>query len=389
VASTKQYKSPKGNEKKKRRVTKERISTQPPPQGSQETKTIGSPASAKGASGQQAEQQQQPQQQEPQQQQQQQPQQQEPQQQQQQQPQQQEPQQQEVPLDDTRSTLMMQPGEVPGADVRKTAFPLNQEARRTIIMQPEVAGAALQPDASRAIAAARITGSHPVMQNTQPPEIELVEHDLPTDAPVDPRLVLVAEPDSERAAAFRVLRHHVLERGHPQVIAVTGPYQGCGKTTTAVNLAMALSERGRAKVLLVDGNLRAPRLAALLRFVPPWCFAEQLEQHREQPFLPWGFVHLPKLFLHVAAINPRAEVEHRLDAPAFAIAMDRLRLAEYQHIIIDCPSVLGSADTNLIQDAADGVLLCAQTKKVTARQMRDAVEQLSPTKILGTALLEG
>lgn len=349
MASTKQYSSSKGG--KQKRITKERISAQPPPADmAPEVKMVGQDAAGPESSEVGAAQDSPA-----------------------------TPRSPVAPHDDARSTIVMDPSEIPGANIRKGGYKLNEDARRTIVMQPED---------SRAIAAARATGSHPVSQGMQAPQIELVEHELPTDAPLDARLVLAIDPDSVHAAAFRVLRHHVLERGHPQVIAVSGPRQGCGKTTTAVNLAMALAECGRAQVLLVDGNLRSPRLAALMRFVPPWCFAEQLQQHREQPFLPWGFVHLPKLYLHVAAINPRSDARHRLDAPAFAIAMDRLRLANYQHIVIDCPSVLGSADVNLIQDAADGVLLCARTKKATVRDIREAVEQLSPTKIIGTTLLE-
>jgi len=56
--------------------------------------------------------------------------------------------------------------------------------------------------------------------------------------------------------------------------------------------------------------------------------------------------------------------------------------------VIDCPAVLGSADVNLIQDAADGVLLVARKKTSTVRDLRRAVEQLTPAKVLGTALLE-
>ena len=63
-------------------------------------------------------------------------------------------------------------------------------------------------------------------------------------------------------------------------------------------------------------------------------------------------------------------------------------MANYDHIVIDCPAVLGNADVNLIQDAADGVLLTAVIKKATTRDIQRSVEQLSPTKILGTALHE-
>ena len=52
----------------------------------------------------------------------------------------------------------------------------------------------------------------------------------PPDDP-DPRLILVREPDSERAASFRVLRHRLQERGDPRVFAVTSAGRKEGKTT--------------------------------------------------------------------------------------------------------------------------------------------------------------
>ncbi len=294
---------------------------------------------------------------------------------------------------DPRSTLIMKPGQVVGAAGRsqvkprkKYGLPSGQE-QHTVVMSAESGAAAVQAGLESAQGSVAME-SHPSSQNLQPPEIELVQHEIPRDSPYDSRLVLLAQPDSEQAAAFRVLRHHVLGAGHPQVIAVSGPHDGCGKTTTAINLAMALAECGRSQVLLIDANLRNPKIASSMRFVPPWCFAAQLEKHRDEPFAPWTLVDIASTGLHVAAIDPRGENRARLDAPAFAIAMERLRLGPYEHIVVDCPSVLGNADVNLIQDATDGVLLAARTKHVTARDIRNAVDQLTPTKILGTTLFE-
>jgi Mrp family chromosome partitioning ATPase len=248
------------------------------------------------------------------------------------------------------------------------------------VLVPENSPQALAPSIARELA--------PHLAARTPPEIGLTQHHLPEDVPPDPRLVLVHEPDSERAASFRVLRHHLLEAGRPQVVVVSSPRSQDGKTTAAVNLALALSECGRAKVLLVETHLRRPQLASLFRFVPPWCFAEQLAAHRHQPMLPWGFVDIPQLWLHVAAINPRIEQSQLLDAPAFAIAMERLRLGGYDHIVIDAPPVVGSADVNLIQDAADGTLLVVRGKRTTARELRQAIDQLNPARVLGTVLIE-
>ncbi len=227
----------------------------------------------------------------------------------------------------------------------------------------------------------------PVLPSGPPPEIGLTQHHLPADEPLDTRLTLVGDPDSERAAAFRVLRHHLLELGRPQVIVVSSPTDGNGKTTTAINLALALAECGRAKVLLAEAHVRRPQLANVLRLVPPWCFYEQLAAHRHQPMLPWSFVEIPQLWIHVAAISPRIEKSQLLDAPAFAIAMERLRLG-YDHIVIDAPPVLGSADMNLISDAADAVVLAVRAHKSTARELRRAIDQLGTSKVAGTVLVQ-
>jgi len=243
-------------------------------------------------------------------------------------------------------------------------------------------------DARRTVMMTASSRESPLAQSLEPPKIEVVQHEMPDDGPLDRRLVLVRDSDSSRAAAFRVLRHHILERGQPKVVAVSSANDREGKTTTAVNLALAMAECGRGRVLLVDGNLRRPELAGVFRFVPPWCFAEQLQVHREQPLLPWGVVEVRSMWLHVAAVNPRRDPGKVRDAPSFGIALERLRLGPYDHIVIDCPAVLGSADVNLIQDAADGVLLVARRKTSTVRDIRRAVEQLTPTKVLGTALME-
>ena len=220
------------------------------------------------------------------------------------------------------------------------------------------------------------------------PEIGLTQHALPSDEPYDTRLALVIDPDSERAAAFRVLRHHLLELGRPQVIIVTSALQGEGKTTTALNLALALAECGRTKVLLAETHVRRPQLANALSLVPPWCFAEQLAAHRHQPMLPWSLVDIPQLWLHVAAINPRIEKTQLLDAPAFTIAMERLRLGGYEHIVIDAPPVLGSADVNLMADSADAVVFALRARQSNTRDVRRAIDQIGASKVAGTVIVE-
>ncbi len=254
------------------------------------------------------------------------------------------------------------------------------------------AGATLSPNASATMAMPTLApgssaSSRGVPIDQTPTEISLTQHHLPNDV-MDPRLVMLTDPDSDRAASFRVLRHHLLSAGNPRVVAISSPRRGEGKTTAALNLAISLAECGRAKVLLVETHVRRPQLAEIFRFTPPWCFAEQLASHRHQPLLPWSFVEIPQLWLHVAAVNPQSGRSQILDAPAFDIAMERLRMGGYDHIVVDAPPVLGSADVNLIQDAVDGIALALTAKRSTARDLRRTLDQLGDNKIIGTIFLQ-
>lgn len=247
------------------------------------------------------------------------------------------------------------------------------------------------PDQARAtVAMAAVAGDETARPSrTVEVEVEVFGHsELPPPQRLDPRAILAREPSSERAAAFRVLRHHLIAGGDPRTILVSSPEDGQGKTTCALNLALALGECGRARVLLLEANPRRPALADLFRFAPPTCFLEQLAAHRQHPERPWRVVDITPLGLHVLAIDPAHRREHLLDAPGFAVTMDALRQADYDYLVIDGPSVIGSADANLLQDAADGVLLTVRRKQTTARTLRRAADQLAPAHILGTVLLD-
>src|SRR6188508_293213 len=85
---------------------------------------------------------------------------------------------------------------------------------------------------------------------------------------VDPHLVTLTSPGSFAAEQYQGLRLTIerLRRGRTlQVIAVTSPAAGEGKTLTAINLAGALA-RGAddARVLLIDADLRRPAVARQL-----------------------------------------------------------------------------------------------------------------------------
>lgn len=239
-------------------------------------------------------------------------------------------------------------------------------------------------------------------------EIFFVKHTV-TDV-IDQRLVLARQRDSARAASFRQLRQRLVEAGDPRVILVTSPRSREGKTISATNLALAYAELGRSRVLIVEANFRSASLGEVFGFKPPRSFSAQLERHRDHPIDPWVVVQVAPIDVHVMAVNPNccpacstvlvkganfcpscgrpvSNEPPRLDRTTFASAIRRLKEA-FDYVIIDGPSVLESADVNLIQDTADGIVMTARSGHTDARALKRAMDQVSPAPVLGVVLVE-
>ena len=200
-------------------------------------------------------------------------------------------------------------------------------------------------------------------------------------------LAMLKDPYSVRADAYRALRHKISSKGDPKVIGVTSPMRKEGKTTAAINPAASLRDGAPGRVLIMEANLRAPAVASTLGFMPPVCFNEQLLRHKAEPLEAWTAAEvLPQL--HVMAVNPMNKYPPLIDPIAFSIAVDRLRLAGYDYIVVDSPPVLDSADVNMISDSVDGFVMTVLARKSDARAVRRAMEQLGAATFLGAVLLE-
>jgi capsular exopolysaccharide synthesis family protein len=176
---------------------------------------------------------------------------------------------------------------------------------------------------------------------------------------------------SPHAEAFRQLRASLkyAEVSHGlKSILVTSADPGEGKSSTVVNLAATLAKTG-VKVVVVEANLRRPRLGDLLGIDAPSGLSDILTGSAvlEEEMHDWG----PTGRMHVVLSGPvPPNPGELLDSPQMA-RLVRLLESRADVVLIDAPPVLPVADAVTLSRIAGGALLVVRA----GRTRRDAVVQ--------------
>jgi receptor protein-tyrosine kinase len=204
-----------------------------------------------------------------------------------------------------------------------------------------------------------------------------------------PKHPLISDPGAQasRVEAFRRLRTNlqVLNLDHtPRSIVITSPLPGEGKTSTAVNIAIALAQAGQ-RVLLVDGDLRRPKAASVLGlersvgFTTVLVGRAQLEESIQRHSRSGIF------FLASGPIPPNpTEV---LQSNAARSLFDRLSQM-FDIVIVDAPPLLPVSDAAIIARDVDGAVLVVRHGKTTKDQLRQASHRLDQVdaRLLGVTV---
>jgi capsular exopolysaccharide synthesis family protein len=194
-------------------------------------------------------------------------------------------------------------------------------------------------------------------------------------AAVDTPLITSLDNYAPRAEAFRVLRTNLQfidPDAHHKVFVVTSSLPGEGKTTTAANLALALAEGGE-KVVLVEGDLRRPKVAEYLRLESSVGLTTVLigKLPLEDAIQSTANEDLAVLTSGSTPPNP-AEL---LKSSSMATLIAALR-ETYDIVLIDAPPLLPVTDGALLAAQADGALLVVRHGKTTTDQVTLAVDRL-------------
>ena len=217
-------------------------------------------------------------------------------------------------------------------------------------------------------------------------EVRPREPALESSARVKQSLVSLLRPTSFEAEQYRTLRY-IVEQLHKdanlQVVAVSSPGAGDGKTTTAINLAGALAQAPDARVLLVDADLRQPSVSKYLGIDDSRGLGlvdAILKPGLQLDDIAWC---LPPFNLSALPVGqPPAAPYEVLKSPRLAKLLEEAR-QRYDYVVVDTPPLVPVPDCRVMAKWVDGFLLVVAAHKTPRKLVEEALNVMDPTKTLG------
>ena len=206
------------------------------------------------------------------------------------------------------------------------------------------------------------------------------------DAPKHP-LIVQTDPHSQRSESFRRLRTNlqfldIADR--PSTFVMTSSIPREGKTTTTINLAIALADAG-ARVVLVDADLRRPSVATYMGIEGEVGLTTVLIGRAavHDVVQPWGNGLLHVLPAGQIPPNP----SELLGSRSMAHLLDQLAQT-YDIVLIDTSPLLPVTDAAILAKLTGGALVVAGSDMLHRQQLADAIGSLESVgaRVLGVVL---
>ena len=203
----------------------------------------------------------------------------------------------------------------------------------------------------------------------------------------DGLLSVETDPHGRHAEAIRRLRTNILfvdvtTGGHSFVVTSSVP--GEGKTTTTVNLALAMADAG-SRVLLIDGDLRNPSVAAAMGLDGSFGLTTLLlgQANPEDVIQRWRTTSLHVLPAGAIPPNP-SELLGSEPMEALFVKLSH----DFDFILFDSPPVVPVIDAVLINKLTKGLIMVVAADRTRKRDLASAVESLETVdaQIAGFAL---
>jgi capsular exopolysaccharide synthesis family protein len=200
---------------------------------------------------------------------------------------------------------------------------------------------------------------------------------------INKRRIALLQPESYIAEQFRALRGRIdaTASQHPiKAIAITSAFPGEGKTTCAINLAIVTSMSLGRRVLLIDCDLRRPKVHPVLGLTPETGLAEVLAGASS---IDEAIVSVEGVALDVLPVCGRPTNPSELLGSAEMSRLIEEVSARYDRVIIDTPAALGLPDAKAVSDLCDGTVMVVRADSTAQSDLEAVLEILDRKRILG------
>ena len=212
-----------------------------------------------------------------------------------------------------------------------------------------------------------------------------IASDLISEQRFSDSLIMLSSPDSADAETFKVLRGQILfpkDRKVPRSMLVTSTFPAEGKSYVAANLAATLALSIDEYVLLIDTDLRRPRLHRMFGYSKVQGLHEYLVGgcKLEELVLKSG---IDKLSILPAGKPPRNPTE-LLSSSMMVKFLDEVK-ERYQDrfVIIDSPPSNVATEGKFLAQYVDGIIFVVMANKTPRKDIEKAIDNLGRDKILG------
>lgn len=199
------------------------------------------------------------------------------------------------------------------------------------------------------------------------------------------RMVIGPDADAALVEQYRHLAavlHHAQGESGCRSVMITSALPSEGKTLTATNLALTLSESYQRRVLLIDADLRRPRIKDMFSLASGEGLTDCLNNPRGDK-LP---VHqiTPTLWVLTAG-RATADPMSTLVSGSMKQLLDDAREA-FDWVVVDTPPIAILPDANLLAAMIDTALLVVRAAATPYPMVQRAAQAMGPSRILGVVL---
>jgi protein-tyrosine kinase len=228
----------------------------------------------------------------------------------------------------------------------------------------------------------RVTNFHAAPTSSEPSDSPLFER---IDARLNEKVVVDENMNAASREQYRRLAavlHDAQSTAGLQVVMVASAVAGEGKTLTASNLALTLSESYQKRVLLIDGDLRRPTLHSVFRLDSASGLADGLLSTGETKML---VRQVSTRLAVLPAGRPSADPMAGLTSERMKRLLDEARQS-FDWVILDTPPVMLLPDANLMASMVDGAVMVVRAGSTPHELVRRAADAVGRSRILGVVL---